>query len=154
AAPDVAQRVLRVAAVAGRRVDHELLSDVSGLSEAELTDGLRAAIDRQLLVQDAADGSPGYAFRHTLTQEAVYDDVLPGERRALHRAYAEALDRRPSPAGASGAAQWVELAHHWAAAREDERAATAAVRAGDAAFEACAFDTAERQYETALMLWD
>ena len=154
AAPEVAQRVLRVAAVAGRRVDHELLADVAGLSDAELTDGLRAAIDRQLLVQDGAGVSAGYAFRHALVQEAVYDDVLPGERRALHRAYAEALERRPSPAGASGAAQWVELAHHWGAARDDVRAAAAAVQAGDAAFEACAFDTAQRQYEAALGLWD
>jgi DNA-binding CsgD family transcriptional regulator len=154
AAPEAAQRVLRVAAVAGRRVDHELLAEVSGLSDAELTEGLRAAIDRQLLIQDGSGIDAGYAFRHALVQEAVYDDVLPGERRALHRGYAEALDRRPTPVGATGAAQLVELAHHWEAARDDQRAAAAAVRAGDAAFDACAFDAAQRQYEAALMLWD
>src|SRR5262249_56794271 len=48
AAPEAAQRVLRVAAVAGRRVDHELLAEVAGLHEAELTDGLPAPTVRQL----------------------------------------------------------------------------------------------------------
>ena len=37
----------------------------------------------------AGDGH--YAFRHALLGEAVYDDLLPGERVRLHAAYAEAL---------------------------------------------------------------
>ncbi len=154
AAPETAQRVLRVAAVAGRRVDHELLADVAGLPEPDLSDGLRTAIDRQLLVQDGQGETAGYAFRHALVQEAAYDDVLPGERRSLHRAYAEALERRAIPGGAGAAGYWAELAHHWAAARDDPRAAAAAIRAGDAAYDACAFVASERQYETALELWD
>ena len=99
AAPEAAQRVLRVAAVAGRRVDHDLLAQVVDLSEAELTEGLRAAIDRQLLVQDGDGESAGFAFRHALVQEAAYDDLLPGERRSLHRAYAEALAGRDPARG-------------------------------------------------------
>jgi DNA-binding CsgD family transcriptional regulator/tetratricopeptide (TPR) repeat protein len=154
AAPDGAQRVLRVAAVAGRRVDHDLLADIVDLPEDELTDGLRAAIDRHLLVQDGDGESAGFAFRHALVQEAAYDDLLPGERRTLHRAYAEALAGRAQPAGAGGAAHWAELAHHWAAARDDVRAAQAAVRAGDTAFEAYAFAAAQQQFELALELWD
>ena len=154
AAPDGAQRVLRVAAVAGRRVDHDLLAEIVDLPEDELTDGLRAAIDRHLLVQDGDGETAGFAFRHALVQEAAYDDLLPGERRTLHRAYAEALAGRAQPAGAGGAAHWAELAHHWAAARDDVRAAQASVRAGDTAFEAYAFAAAQQQFELALELWD
>jgi len=154
AAPDAAQRVLRVAAVAGRRVDHELLAEVAGLAETDLSDGLRIAIDRQLLVQDGRGDAAGYAFRHALVQEAAYDEVLPGERRSLHRAYAEALSRRPVPGGVDAASHWAELAHHWVAARDDVRAATAAVRAGAAASDAGAFAAAQRHYETVLELWD
>jgi DNA-binding CsgD family transcriptional regulator/tetratricopeptide (TPR) repeat protein len=154
AAPEAAQRVLRVAAVAGRRVDHDLLAEVVELSEAELTEGLRAAIDRQLLVRDGDAESAGFAFRHALVQEAAYDDLLPGERRSLHRAYADALARRSQPEGASGAAHWTELAHHWAAAREDVKAAQASIRAGDTAFEAYAFAAAQEQFELALELWE
>ncbi len=41
----------------------------------------------------------GYAFRHALTRDALYDDMLPGERVRLHAAYGDALCRRPDAAG-------------------------------------------------------
>ena len=33
----------------------------------------------------------GYAFRHALIREAIYDDLLPGERTRLHTRFAEVL---------------------------------------------------------------
>ena len=55
-----------------------------------------------------ASNEAEYAFRHALLGEAVYDDLLPGERMRLHTAYAEAVrelrgqrgSRRPRPARA------------------------------------------------------
>jgi predicted ATPase len=80
---------LRVAAVAGRRVDERLLAAVASLGEAELLAGLREAVDRQLLtIQPDQDT---YTFRHALLQEAVYGELLPGERGRVHLALAHAL---------------------------------------------------------------
>ncbi len=155
AAPESAQYVLRVASVSGRRVDEEILAAVAGMDRDELNLGLRAAIEAYLLVPDPE--ANGYAFRHALVQEAVYDEVLPGERRSVHRAYAEELAARAALTDASGAtdaARWAELAHHWGAARDDVRAAQASLRAGEAASEAFAFEAAERHYERVLELWD
>jgi DNA-binding CsgD family transcriptional regulator len=157
AAPDAAQYVLRVASVAGRRVDEEVLAAVAGMDRNEFNLGVRAAIDAYLLVPDEQQGESGYAFRHALVQEAVYDEVLPGERRSVHRAYAEELAPRaeqPALTAAIDAARWAELAHHWGAARDDVRAAEASLRAGDAAREAFAFEAAGRHYERILELWD
>ena len=42
--------------------------------------------------------------------------LLPGERRALHEAYARALARRLEAMGAADFATAAELAHHWSAA--------------------------------------
>ena len=110
AVPETATAVLRVAAVAGRRVEHDLLAEVAGLPEDELLDGLRAAVGGHLLVVESGEGAERYAFRHALVQEVVYDDLLPGERRNLHRAFAEALEARTSvgaaeagPLGRAGA---------------------------------------------------
>jgi DNA-binding NarL/FixJ family response regulator len=152
--PEAATAVLRVAAVAGRRVEHDLLAVVANLSEDELLDGLRAAVAGHLLVVETGDDAERYAFRHALVQEAVYDELLPGERRRLHRAFAEALDARTASGGAAEAGRWAELAHHWAAAREDDRAFDAAVRAANAAMESYAFGAALVEYERALELWD
>ena len=63
-----------------------------------------------------------YRFRHALLAEAVYDDLLPSERRRLHAAYAAALDARPVPEGAEGASHLAALAHHATAAHEPVRA--------------------------------
>jgi hypothetical protein len=66
------------------------------------THALREAVAHHVLVPD---GSDRYAFRHALLQEAVYGDLLPGERVRLHATYARLLAERD---GASAA----DLARH------------------------------------------
>jgi DNA-binding CsgD family transcriptional regulator/tetratricopeptide (TPR) repeat protein len=154
AVPESAQAVIGVAAVAGRRVDHDLLSAVAGLTDTSLDASLRAAVGSQVLVTDPGHGAQdGYEFRHALLQEAAYDDLLPGERRRLHRGFAQALSMRPAGDGAVAAAHWAELAFHWSAARDDVQAFDASARAAEAAEQAYAFADAHRHYERVLELW-
>ena len=91
---DGARAALRVAACAGASVPHRLLSATAGLPEPELEDALREAVTHHVLVRS---GDDAYAFRHALLREAVYADVLPGERARLHAAIARALARRAGP---------------------------------------------------------
>ena len=153
ALPEAAQSVVGVAAVAGRRVDHDLLAAVADQDESTTIAALREAVGQQVLVADRIAGSDGYAFRHALMQEAAYDDLLPGERRRLHRAFAEALAARAIGTGADAAGRWAELAFHWSATRDDARALEASVHAATAAVRAYAFGDALRHFETALDLW-
>jgi DNA-binding NarL/FixJ family response regulator len=81
---------LRIASVAGGRIGHRLLAQVAGQDGAELDVLLRELVDRGLLVT-AGDG---YDFRHALIRQAVYEDLLPGERARLHARYAAALSDR------------------------------------------------------------
>src|SRR6266567_3144870 len=83
-----AQQVLRTAAVAGRRMDDEIVRQASGLAAPEYEEGVRESVANQLLVQD---GDEGYAFRHALIRESVYADLLPGERTRLHARLAARL---------------------------------------------------------------
>ncbi|WP_345024071.1 helix-turn-helix transcriptional regulator [Actinomadura keratinilytica] len=140
---DDAQRVVRVAAVAGRRVGDELVRRVSGLGEAEVGAALREIVSHRLLVPDGADG---YRFRHALLREAVYADLLPGERTRLHAAFAALL------ADDSGSA--AELAYHSLAAHDLPVAFAASVRAGREAERVGAPAEALEHYDRALSLWD
>jgi DNA-binding CsgD family transcriptional regulator len=149
-----AGRVVEIAAVGGPQVDHDVLADVCGLPEAELSAALREAIEAQLLIPDTDDGHERYRFRHALVQEAAYDELLPSERRALHAAYARATEATPLGAGAAAASRLVALAHHWTAAHDPARALTAAIEAGDASRAVYAFAESARQYEHAIELWD
>jgi DNA-binding CsgD family transcriptional regulator len=146
---DGAQRVLRTVAVAGRWVPDRLLAAVTPLDETALYAALRETVDHHLLVVD--ETGRGYAFRHALAREAVYDDMLPGERVRLHTAYGEALVERPELAADAGGA--AALAYHWYAAHDLPRAMTASIDAARAASAAYAPAEALRHLERALELW-
>lgn len=124
----LAQRVLRAASVAGRQVPDRLLAAVVGADDSELHDALRCLVDSHLLVVDQA--GRGYEFRHALARDAVYQDMLPGERTALHAAYGEALET--ADVMLDGSELVTALAHHWYAALDLPRALTASCAAAQA----------------------
>ncbi|MEU6284890.1 AAA family ATPase [Streptomyces sp. NPDC047028] len=143
--PDTAQRVLRTAAVAGRRVGHDLLRDAAGLPEDALESALREAVGRQLLVP--GDGET-YSFRHALIREAVYADLLPGERSRLHGAYARLLTAR-----GGGEETAAERAHHYRESHDLPEALAASLGAADHARRVGAPAEELRHLEAALDLW-
>jgi DNA-binding CsgD family transcriptional regulator len=147
-----AQQVLRVAAVAGRRMSHGLLATACPLKEPVLLEAVREAVEHHLLVPDVSTGA--YAFRHALLQEVVEADLLPGERHQLHAVLARALTDHRELAGGTPAQTAAEVAVHWYEAHDLGRALPAAVAAGEAAEQALAFAEAQRHFERALELWD
>jgi DNA-binding CsgD family transcriptional regulator/tetratricopeptide (TPR) repeat protein len=140
-----AQQLLRAAAVAGRRVPHQLLAQVVGWSEPELEEALRTTIEAGVLMVDASTGT--YAFRHALLQEAVYGVLLPSEQVRLHATYAALLAAAPEGAAA-------ELAHHCLASNDLPGALAASVRAADESAAVLAPAEALRHLTGALKLWE
>ena len=144
-----AQQVLRAAAVTGRRVDDELVRQASGLGELEYEEAVREAVAHQLLMPD---GGGGYSFRHALLREAIYADLLPGERTRLHASLAALLRDERRLAEVRGSA--AELAHHSLASHDIPGAFTASILAAQEAHELAAPAEAHRHYDQALSLWD
>ncbi|MGZ4436844.1 MAG: helix-turn-helix transcriptional regulator [Nocardioidaceae bacterium] len=140
---DAARAVVRAAACAGRRVSHRLLAQVVDQPDDRLDRALRDAVEQNILV---AMGEDSYAFRHALLAEAVYDDLLPGERVRLHASYAAALGAHRVDGTAA------ELARHARAAHDVPTALRASIEAGDEAMSVGGPDEAARHYETALEL--
>jgi DNA-binding NarL/FixJ family response regulator len=140
---DDAREIVRFAAVGGRRVPHGMLADAVGLPADRLDAGLRDAIDAHVL--ELTPSGRGYVFRHALLAEAVYDDLLPGERVRLHAAYARVLAAAPDRSRA-------ELARHARASHDLETAYTASVQAGEEAMAVAAPQEALQHFETALEL--
>jgi DNA-binding NarL/FixJ family response regulator len=138
------QAVLHDAAVLGYEVDDMLLEQVTG---QPVTAALREAVSDQVLVIDG----DSCRFRHALVREALYDDLLPGERERLHVATAHAIegyDRLDEHV------RWALLAHHWNAAGMTVRAYAASLQAGQEAERVHAFADAAAHYERALGLYD
>ncbi|MBV9830095.1 MAG: AAA family ATPase [Marmoricola sp.] len=144
--PD-AQATVRAASAAGTSVSEALLARVVELEPLGLGAALREAVEHHLLVVD--DAIPGYAFRHALTRDAVYHDMLPGERVQLHSSYGEALSTDPALGGRGVSGM---LAHHWYAALDLPRALDASVAAGRQAVTHAPADALEH-FERALEVW-
>jgi DNA-binding CsgD family transcriptional regulator len=142
------QRVVHAAAVAGRRVDDDIVRLACGLDEYEYEAAVREAVANQLLVPD---GDQGYAFRHALLREAAYADLLPGERTRMHATLAELL-ADPVRLAVPGTA--AELAHHSLASHDIPGGFSASVQAGLEAERLAAPAEAHRHYDQALALWD
>ena len=145
---DTTQRVLRVAAVAGRRADDELVRAASALAADDYEAAVREAVTHQLLVPDDTEG---YVFRHALLREAVYGDLLPGERTRLHATMSALLSDEQRLAMPGTAA---ELAQHCLASHDIPGAFAASVRAGEEAERLGAPAEAHRHYDQALALWE
>jgi predicted ATPase len=138
--------VLRAMSVAGRRVSHDLLAQVLAGEAADLDAALRSAVDHNVVVA----GPEGYAFRHALLAEAVYDDLLPGERVRWHGAYAAVLAALPPERRSLGSS--AQLARHALAAADRPTAVAAGVRAGEEAMAVGGPAEASRHYEQVLAL--
>ena len=148
--PAPSARVIRAAAVAGRRLDDGLLCAALGLEPADLADGLRPAVAVGLLSRGTADAAR-FQFRHALLQEYIAAELFPAERTALHAAFAKALEEQRDRDGAFVSA--AELARHWDAAGGGPRALTATIAAAQEADLVFAFSDALRLWERALDLW-
>jgi DNA-binding CsgD family transcriptional regulator/tetratricopeptide (TPR) repeat protein len=139
------RRVLRVISVANDAVAHAALTEICGQGELELEEALREAVQHHALVIEKGF----YAFRHALLQEAVYADLLPGERTRMHAAYAARLQSTPQGRGADA-----RLAHHSLESRDLVTALAALLRAMDEAEKLGAPAAALGHVEQALSIWD
>ncbi len=120
-------------------MSHKLLAATVPLGEDGLLAAAHEAVSRRLLI---AVGD-GYAFGHDLIRQVFYGQLLPGERRRLHRRVAEALAARAEPDHAL-------LATHWELADCPDRAAPAALLAARQAVSARAYPEADRFYALAV----
>jgi DNA-binding CsgD family transcriptional regulator len=144
-----ARCVARVVA-AGRRLDQQTIAAVSGLDHDRVQAALREAVAEQVLVV-RDDGR--FVFRHALLREALYDDLLPGERGELHLALAEALERGCGEDPDAEVERVAAVAAHYEAAGEQAAALRATVAAADAARRVHAWGEVAETAERALELW-
>lgn len=139
--------LLESAAVLGRRFPAPVASAIVGVDPGAVFGLLRTAVRSEFIVPDPSGHPDWYAFRHALTGEAILHRLLPGERAALCRRAAEAVEAGASHVGDD----WPQLAAElWLAGNEPGRAATFFARAGRRATDRGALATAVELFERGL----
>ncbi|TXJ77214.1 LuxR family transcriptional regulator [Streptomyces lavendulae] len=83
--------LLSAAAVLGRRFPLTVLQRMSGVDDRALLSHLHAGVAARLVIPD--EPAPDwYSFRHSLTVEALFTQMTPGQRADLARRGAEAVE--------------------------------------------------------------
>lgn len=124
-----ARDLLALAAVVGQRFDFAVLQRITRRDEEELLQLIKELIAAQLVREVSADR---FAFRHALSREVVYAQLLARERRSLHLTIAEALEALyASPSVRED--HLADLAYHFYAANEWAKAWEYEQRAGQMA---------------------
>jgi predicted ATPase len=146
--PPDTQAVLRAASAGDGWVSQRLLARVAGVDGDRLPALTRPALAAKVLVA----GAGAYAFRHDLIREAIYDDLLPGERCGLHARYAEAIAGDPALLRAGSRSS--QLFRHWHRAHDVTAALCAAWQAAAEAERALAGAEQLAMLSRVLELWD
>lgn len=134
--------VLLHAAVFGRRFSADVVATMLGLDLRVVYNALRHARDLQLIVEEEGEEDDRFAFRHALTREAIYAEMLRAEARIVHGRLAALLAASPRVDPA-------EIAEHAWRARDAASAAYWNERAGDDAIALYAYAAAARAYDRA-----
>lgn len=142
-APDE-RAVVDRAAVLGLRFDPHVLARMMKVDVDAILPALRKARDANLIVEEDAERIR-FRFRHALTRQAVYDELLLFDARRTHRSILETLE-----SFAADDDHLEELAYHAWEARDKEKTLRYNERAAEAAFALHALPEAQLGYERAL----
>src|SRR5487761_1641008 len=133
--------VLSAASVVGRSFDLATLAEVTALDQTAVLSAIETGVTYQLLEEDRANYGR-YQFRHALTREAVYEDMVVPRRQQLHARVAAVLSTRPDRKS-------IDLAHHLLLAGKFDEAVGMCVAAADDALKGRAYRDAAALLERA-----
>jgi class 3 adenylate cyclase/tetratricopeptide (TPR) repeat protein len=145
--PSEEKRLLQTAAVIGMEVPLALLQAIAELPEVARHRGLAHLQAAEFLYEVRLFPEPEYTFKHALTHEVAYSNLLLERRRTLHARIVEALE---AVAGDRGAEQVERLAHHAVRGEVWNKALTYCQQAGEKAMTQSAYREAVGSFEQAL----
>jgi hypothetical protein len=133
--------VLQAAAVLGQSFPYAQLVKLVELDASVVQGAIEASLRQQLLDEDQASGR--FKFRHALTHEAIYDDMIRPRREELHSRAADVLRELDDVAP-------IETARHLLEAHRTEEGVPLCLAAADSAMSRFAAHEAADLYERVL----
>jgi class 3 adenylate cyclase len=134
--------ILQTASVLGRSFSYPVLLAVSSKDDRTVQSALHASVQQQLLEEEPRNNGR-YRFRHALTREAIYDDMIAPRREELHGVAADVLTSRAGSAP-------IDLAFHLLAANRWNDAVPIGIKAAEDAERNQADREAAQLYERLL----
>ncbi len=140
------KRVLRAASAIGRTFPVELLAQIAPPG-IDLERALWTLEDAALIYREQTVPHVQYSFRHSLTQETVYQTLSRRQAREWHRQVAEALEQRYRD---NLSEHYEQLAYHYDRSSADAKAIEYLLNAGEKSRRAYLNDEAIRYFQRVL----
>jgi class 3 adenylate cyclase len=134
--------ILQTASVLGRSFSYPVLVAVSAKDDRSVQATLHASVQQQLLEEEPQNNGR-YRFRHALTREAIYEDMIAPRRQELHGIAADVLTSQTGTVP-------VDLAFHLLAANRWNDAVPMGIKAAEDAERNQADREAAQLYERLL----
>ena len=143
--PPADQEIISLAGLIGRKFTVDLLTRISGKSQAEVSFAILAGLEHQVLAPYSRENKDLLLFVDKGMHEHLCGRIDPAKRRAIHEKIGDLLSEEAPEDG-----RIFEVARHYLQAGSSAKAALASVKAGDAARKSHANEEAVRFYEEAL----
>ncbi len=121
-----AKETIQLASVLGRTFDYGLIEKISLKDAASLLADLDQLVSAGLLHARLRIGNPEYVFHHALVCDSAYDSLSSKARIGIHQRIAQTLEKDFPEVVMN---QPEEIARHWAAAGEFDKASLYGVQA-------------------------
>jgi predicted ATPase len=145
------KRTFQVGSVIGREFGFNLLKRVSSLSDEELRNHLLSLRNTELIYERGFSLDANYIFKHALTHEVVYGNLLIQKLKELHEKTGEAIEEMYP----NRVEEFYEiLAHHFSRANNSEKASYYLTMAGKKAKEIFATEEALGFFDESLRYLD
>ena len=91
--PEDAREILLAGAVIGREFSWDLIEEITGTPEKELLSRLSVLKESEIILERGIFPRVNYIFHHAMTQELLYDSMLPAKLKEHHNTIGQAVER-------------------------------------------------------------
>ena len=80
-------------AVIGREFSWDLIEEITGIPEMELVSRLSQLKEAEMILERGIFPQVNYIFQHAMTQELLYDSMLPAKLKEYHNTIGLAIEK-------------------------------------------------------------
>jgi len=145
------QKVLRYAAIIGRRFHFTYLQELLDADEDELLDAIDDLLALRIILEDTDTDEEYYRFENSVMWDLIYNELSRSRQRALHLKVGEVIEKH-----ARGKLDDVafDLVFHFDRGKNYQKAVKYGIHAGDLATDSKTFVQAQKVYTIGLEAFD
>lgn len=148
---ETGKRLLQTAAVIGREFNHDLIKQVTELSQDELLSTLSLLKDTEHLYERGIYPQSTYIFKHALTQEMAYNSLITKNKKLIHEKIGKSIEKLK---GSNLEEHYEIIVYHYRRSGNNSKTLKFLDLANQKAARLCAINEAKSYFDESMRLLD